>query len=682
MFKPVQMRKIRVLVLDHYLDRVMKVLGRLRSVQITRIMEEDIEPISREKISDYSHILNRISHLIDVLKIRDKEIKKVPIDEKSSEEYMSDIENMVIEIEKEVIPISEKLKRIVEEKNILKNDELALNCLDRIGVDVKWLGTSDFLYTTAGFLDLDKIEELESLIWEKTEEKYLILKKLFQDRFSVVIVTLKEYQNDVEGVLKGLNFDILEPREKNLREVRERLKLIKETEEGLQRDLNRIGDERFKDLLVAREIVQIEKNTQEIMLNFGKTDRIYVIEGWIPTKDVDDLVEEIENASKGYVVIRIYKPKPDENVPVLLQNPKIFKPFESITNMFGLPSYTEIDPTPIMAVTFPLIFGLMFGDVGHGFVLALAGLGLITLKKGNKSLWNFGMILLYCGILAMIFGFLYASVFGNEKILSNLYESWGIGRTYTIAGGETLRALWRIPSHDIEYMIGIALFVGVLHMGVGLIVNAVNNVHEKGFGTIVHSLSKIWFFCGEVTIIASLFKFKIPFFQDIARMYPLIGAATLTETILNPILLFGIYIPVGLMLMSELTHGLQQFSIKKLFGLLAEGLFEIFETFSMLLSNTISYSRIAILAVIHAMMCLAIYEIAGIEAISDIFILSILIIAGGNILVLVLEGLIVFIHTIRLHFYEWFTKFYSSGGIEYTPFRIERKYTQLSDQGE
>jgi len=682
MFKPVQMRKIRVLVLDHYLDRVMKVLGRLRSVQITRIMEEDIEPISREKISDYSHILNRISHLIDVLKIRDKEIKKVPIDEKSSEEYMSDIENMVIEIEKEVIPISEKLKRIVEEKNILKDDELALNCLDRIGVDVKWLGTSDFLYTTAGFLDLDKIEELESLIWEKTEEKCLILKKLFQDRFSVVIVTLKEYQNDVEGVLKGLNFDILEPREKNLREVRERLKLIKETEEGLQRDLNKIGDERFKDLLVAREIVQIEKNTQEIMLNFGKTDRIYVIEGWIPTKDVDDLVEEIENASKGYVVIRIYKPKPDENVPVLLQNPKIFKPFESITNMFGLPSYTEIDPTPIMAVTFPLIFGLMFGDVGHGFVLALAGLGLITLKKGNKSLWNFGMILLYCGILAMIFGFLYASVFGNEKILSNLYESWGIGRTYTIAGGETLRALWRIPSHDIEYMIGIALFVGVLHMGVGLIVNAVNNVHEKGFGTIVHSLSKIWFFCGEVTIIASLFKFKIPFFQDIARMYPLIGAATLTETILNPILLFGIYIPVGLMLMSELIHGLQQFSIKKLFGLLGEGLFEIFETFSMLLSNTISYSRIAILAVIHAMMCLAIYEIAGIEAISDIFILSILIIAGGNILVLVLEGLIVFIHTIRLHFYEWFTKFYSSGGIEYTPFRIERKYTQLSDQGE
>ncbi len=224
------------------------------------------------------------------------------------------------------------------------------------------------------------------MIWEKTEEKCLILKKLFQDRFSVVIVTLKEYQNDVEGVLKGLNFDILEPREKNLREVRERLKLIKETEEGLQRDLNKIGDERFKDLLVAREIVQIEKNTQEIMLNFGKTDRIYVIEGWIPTKDVDDLVEEIENASKGYVVIRIYKPKPDENVPVLLQNPKIFKPFESITNMFGLPSYTEIDPTPIMAVTFPLIFGLMFGDVGHGFVLALAGLGLITLKKGNKSL--------------------------------------------------------------------------------------------------------------------------------------------------------------------------------------------------------------------------------------------------------------------------------------------------------
>ena len=224
------------------------------------------------------------------------------------------------------------------------------------------------------------------------------------------------------------------------------------------------------------------------------------------------------------------------------------------------------------------------------------------------------------------------------------------------------------PHHNMMEMFGIALFVGVLHMGMGLIASAVNKAHESGLSTIVPSLSKLWFFCGEVAIIALIFKFPIPVFIQVAEMYPFAD-----------IVLYGICIPVALMLISELIHELHPFGLKKLLGALGNGLFEVFETFSMFLSNTISYSRIAILAVIHAMMMMAIYKISSMEAISGIVILGILIMVGGNILVLVLEGLIVFIHTIRLHFYEWFTKFYGAGGIKYDPFIVERKYTELTD---
>ena len=667
MFKPLQMRRIRILVLDSYLDRVMNVLGKLRSVQITEVKEGEKE-ISREKILErYSSLLNSIYYLIDVLKIRDEEIERVSVPEKSSGEYLNEMEKNINSIVEEAESISERLEKISGERKILKSNEFALNCLSSLGIDAGWLGTSDFLYVTAGFLDPGDVEELKLRVRETTKEDHIILMESFKDRILAIVVTLKGHQNDVEGVLKGLRFDALELTNKNLREIKERLESIKEIEDRLHKDLDRIRDEHSKDILVAKEMAQIEKNTQEMVLNLGKTDRVYTINGWIPAREVDNLVREVREASDGCAVIRIYEPEPDETVPVLLDNPKPFKPFESITEMFGLPSYNEIDPTPIIAITFPLIFGLMFGDVGHGAVLALAGLGMIFMKKGNESYWNFGMILLYCGIFAIIFGFLYGSIFGNEEILSNLYEDLGVGHTYTTPHGE-FRTLWMSPTHNMMELFGIALFVGVLHMGLGLIASAVNKVQESGLSSIVPSLSKLWFFCGEVTIIALIFRFPIPLFIQVAEMYPL-----------SDIVLYGICIPVALMLISELIHELHPFGVKKLLGAVGTGLFDVFETSSMFLSNTISYSRIGILAVIHAMMMMAIYKICSMEMISDIFILSIMIVVGGNILVLVLEGLIVFIHTIRLHFYEWFTKFYGAGGIKYSPFIIERRYTELTD---
>ena len=663
MFSAVPMKKVRVLVLDDYLDKVRGVLGKLSSVHIVKPDykdEKDMQLVPRGNILDrYSDLVNRIAYLVDVLEIpKSKEIGTVIIPEKSSEEYLIELENDIGEIEKKVIPSVDKLDRILQERTTLKVDELARECMDKLDIDANWLGTSDFLHVTAGFLDhgsmspediTKDMERLDTLMKKATKGNYMILKESLQDKIMLVLITLKEYQAGIEELVCGFNIDILKlDEETNLEVVRERLKEIEGIEGKLRSGLGEIRSTKLKDILIAREISRIEKNGQELVLKFGNAGRIYALEGWVPDKEVGTVTRELERVSQGCVILRAHEPEPDEDVPVSLQNPKIIKPFESILGMFGLPKYTEIDPTPILAITFPLIFGMMFGDVGHGGVMVLVGLGLFHFKKDDETSRNYGVIIAYCGIAAILFGFMYGSIFGNEEILP---------------------AIWVSPLHDIFNMMGVAMFIGVIHMTIGMILGAINKMRESGPNTLIHSVGTLGFLYGEVTLITMIFQFPIPIFMDVGKTYPF-----------PSILLCGIVIPVLLIITGELVHKGGPFDLKKLLGVFGGGLFEVFEIFSMFLSNTISYSRILILAVVHAMMMMSVFMIADIaKALTGVLgtPLSLLILIGGNIAVMALEGLIVFIHTIRLHFYEWFTKFYEGGGTEYEPFGPDREYTQV-----
>lgn len=660
------MRRVRILILDRYLSRVMNLFGRLRSIQIAKVMEREKEAPEEKTLERYSDLSNNLNRLVELLGIEDEKVGEVTIGEKSSIEYLDELEADVNSIITEATSVSERLDEMSKEKAILQSDEFAVDSLNMSGIEAKWLGISDFIYVAAGFLDPGDEKELRLRIVELTGKEHLILTEPVKDNILAVVVTLSSHQNDVEGLLRGLKFDSIELTGKGIGEIRGRLESIGETEDMLRRGLDKLRDEKFRDILIAREMAQIEKNILEMVLRFGRTERVYAIEGWIPARELDGLIEEIKNASDGCAVIHTYEPKPDDNVPVSFENPGLIKPFESIVEMFGLPSYTEIDPTPILAITFPLLFGLMFGDVGHGAILALAGFGMKSFKSGNKSYWNYGMILMYCGIAAVIFGFLYGSLFGNEEILSHVYKGLGIGRPHPTEHGE-LWVLWMSPPNQIMEMIGIALFVGMLHMGLGLVVSAANKIREGGYGTLTHSLSKLWFLVGEIAIIAVVFPFTIPGFEGLREGVPV-----------TDILLIGILIPATIMLLSEIKHTMHNLNMKKLLEVVGSSLFEIFEMFSMFLSNTISYSRLLILAVVHAMMMVAIYTIAGLDVLSGTVIVGPLVIIFGNMLVIGLEGLIVFIHTIRLHFYEWFTKFYVAEGVRYEPFVVDRRYTKLA----
>jgi len=205
---------------------------------------------------------------------------------------------------------------------------------------------------------------------------------------------------------------------------------------------------------------------------------------------------------------KIQKPKNNETVPTKFDNPKPVRPFELLVDTFGRPSYKELDPTMIFALTFPLFYGLMFGDVGHGIILAFIGLAFMKLAKTSQGTRNLGIIVLICGLFAILFGFVYGEAFGMgpEKQLEFTEKVFGKGNEFRIPtiypqGPEGHRP--GFPEiNPIENPMGfltIAVLLGSAHIISGLLMNLANKVIQKDYmGAIAGPIPKLWLFIGVV----------------------------------------------------------------------------------------------------------------------------------------------------------------------------------------
>ena len=153
--------------------------------------------------------------------------------------------------------------------------------------------------------------------------------------------------------------------------------------------------------------------------SYDHLQHTYLVTGWVPTTSRAKLEQEIAKASDK-VVIETLEPRQEDigHIPAALKNPPLVSGFQGLVTTYGQPNYDELDPTPILALTFPLIFGIMFGDVGHGLLLLLVGLLLVSRKiRSLQSLASIGMVIAACGAMATGFGFLYGSLFGFEDVL-------------------------------------------------------------------------------------------------------------------------------------------------------------------------------------------------------------------------------------------------------------------------
>ncbi|MFX1476768.1 MAG: V-type ATP synthase subunit I [Promethearchaeota archaeon] len=401
------------------------------------------------------------------------------------------------------------------------------------------------------------------------------------------------------------------------------------------------------------------------------------------------------------VVERFVNPKNLKNeAPTIVKHKsKFISHFEILTKLYGVPAYAEIDPTIFVAISFPILFGIMFGDIGQGLALLIVGLiGARIYKHKKETRYHFSYIIAYCGIGAIVAGLGYGEWFGGHEIF-----------------GFQLTPLLINPLDNIFLIFIFALFVGIIQICLGWFIQFLNYWKQhKRYLAVTDSLFKIWILISAGLLTRILFfSFSIDIFAWIAPPYPIVWYLGI------PIILLLISKPLGrYMGISYLKHE----SYK---SLMTEGTMEAFELVLSTLSNVASYARLLALEMAHIGLMLTFTELIALitepEYLPNLifggilggvivgiigyivikhhrkigFILGILIgiflgiLLGGyqfsvivaliasNISVIVLEGLLVFIHDLRLHFYEFFSKFYQGSGIEFKSFVMSEEYSRI-----
>jgi V/A-type H+-transporting ATPase subunit I len=333
----------------------------------------------------------------------------------------------------------------------------------------------------------------------------------------------------------------------------------------------------------------------------------------------------------------------EEEVPVLLKHSRLLRPFEMLVSTYGLPNYRELEPTLFVALSYIVMFGVMFGDAGHGTVLALCGLVALFAVPSPKAR-DFGVLLLFGGFSSIIFGTVYGSYFGIEEL-----------KKY---------ALWHDPleGDPMQLMYG-AIGIGIIMISLGLILNIINRFRRGDLiGGILDKfgLVGLLFYWGTLVLLMN---------GALIRSWGLMGLSVILFLVV-PIVGWSLKEPIE-HLLSHRT-GEESGTSGGFVGALMESCVGAFEAVLSYLANTISFVRLAAYAMSHAALLFAAFMLAA--QVKDIpfggSLWSLLVIILGNIIAIVLEGIIASVQALRLEYYEFFGKFFSGSGQPFEPFRL------------
>jgi len=374
----------------------------------------------------------------------------------------------------------------------------------------------------------------------------------------------------------------------------------------------------------------------ETISGYARLRYTYLVSGWVPSAHVPSLEERIERVS-GRVLVEISEPRRDEvGIPVALENPPIIRAFQGLVTNYGHPRYGELDPTPLLALTFPVVFGIMFGDVGHGLVLFLVGM-LLTGRwvRQLRGLAELGPVLGLSGLASVLFGFLYGSFFGCERVL---------------------QPLWLRPLDNVVGIMLACVAIGASMLSLGMVYGAMNAVLGRRWGHALfgHSgVAGLVFYWSIIGMVASLVTQSVP-----------IGRPALAAVLV----ISALAVALG-DLLSNLLEGRRPLIEGSAGTYLIQALFQLFEMVIGLLSNTLSYVRMGAFAIAHGALMMVVFIMA--EKLGPTRgALYWTVVVLGNIVVVGFEGLIAGIQTLRLEYYEFFSKFFSGSGTRHRPLTL------------
>lgn len=369
--------------------------------------------------------------------------------------------------------------------------------------------------------------------------------------------------------------------------------------------------------------------------------RNFILVGWIPADQEKQFTQGLDKINGIEYTLSDGKDEIKHSPPVILKNPRFAKRYEYYVKMFGLPSYNEIDPTMLVAITYTIFFGIMFGDFGQGIVLSIVGYLMWKLKK-----MDIGKILIPCGISSAIFGFIYGSCFGFEEAFNPIYKAvFGLDE-------KPVDVMAPATSNLIVYA---SVGVGAVIIMIVMLLNIYSSLKRRDYESGIFGPNGIAGFVFYTSLVVGLVCQMVLGIQLMNIVY-VIGL------IIIPLILIFLREPLG-----RLVSGNKNWQPQKWGEYCVQNFFELFETCLSYVTNTMSFLRIGAYVLVHAGMMLVVFTLANMSGGFMYYIVVLL----GNAIVMALEALLVAIQVLRLEYYELFSRFYVGQGRAFEPVRLE-----------
>jgi len=660
------MRKLKIITLDQYADATVRSLHEEGIVQIQDISERIQQDAQWRQIlkpskstpytAKVSSLLMKTTGLVDFLDsvskkdqsilntikgfISPPDVVKREVPDLDTEELIQKAEETINEVEQQTRPFEDALTQLDAERSEVKNAQDVAGKLLDFDVDLGNLEDTDYTSVVAGRMSSESFEKFKEG-YSSVTDKIVILEgeKSSDNLQSIIIITRKEFGDEIAGLLRKLEFERFEmsgisgkPKEIMVNSE-SRLESIEVEKNGILDKLGDVSAQWEEPLLILKEQLEIEKDRNEIFSSFGETDKTVMLEAWVTAKQEQQALEIIETTTQGHSVVEATDPEELDEIPVKMDNPRFAKPYEFFVDMYAPPSYKEIDPTILVAIIFPFFFGFCLTDAGYGIIDALIGFVLYRgLGKANKTMHDLGLIFIACGVWAFILGMI------TNGFIGDFFPKW-------ITGGTPI--FTTIPSIDAfvhpEYILVFALIVGVIHINMGLIMGAINNLNIGDFREALGT-NLVW-------IILE------------------IGVA---------IFAVGYLMSGGLGTLAMIGIGIIAVSLGML--LYFNGFFGLMDV-SGFLGNLLSYARLLALCLSTGGIAMTVNILTGlsVDMIPYIgIIIAPIIFIGGHIANLLFQSLGAFINSMRLHYVEFFSQFYVGGSSKFEAFEAERQFTKVT----
>lgn len=651
MFTPEKMEQLHVVFGKRDIGPVADKIVRLGTLQVvdSAEMESWAETLERGGTGVESETLRNRRQAVEDLRERLAIMDSLVDIEENRAEWPA-VDEWIDTLERQVRQIESDRDKLEEENDRLR--EIRKHLAESQGFDIPLENRESYAYLA---VESGRVaDENMDIVHRQLKGILHVIAPLssFGGRTNVIVLTLARDKKRLQSALDEAGFVALGEDEKKqsvspavIADIDRQLNEVKEQLQAVSRRLADLAEKERSKILGLVYVLRREVLKERILKYFRKTEHTYLLTGWLPRIKRDELIMALKRATENRCVIESVAAEHVESVksgrvdvPVQLKNPKFIKPFELITSAYGIPAYKTIDPTPILGLSFLFIFGMMFGDVGHGLVLALLGVGFL-LKGKAEFQKHVGILLCYVGASSMIFGFLFGSLFGFEHL------SW-------------LPPLWMRPMESISELFQVCIYFGISMIFISITINIINAIRLRRFWDVVFAnaglVSAILYWTGIVmasrVVSSSAAQSKLPVIIPVFMITSLV-LLFFREPIIH------------------LFEGKKKLYPEGALTGVISGLIELMEITLGFLANTVSFIRIAAFGLVHAGLAMAIFSLAdSVGGVGSVFV-----IIGGNIFIILLEGLVVSIQSVRLEFYEFFSRFFQEGEAGYRPLKEDLK---------